>query len=204
MNKTLKKQNNDHSFETDLPPKKFVSPRPPNPVVDLKFAARVLAFLKGKITWAQVEGWTAKQAYDFAKLGTDLIQSGQLEPAFKIFSCLHTINPKDWFFLYCLAQITRLQGRPTAAVQYLEKASEIDPDRPEILLLRALCLLANQNIPAAKKDLEKVESFPKEEVSEEIEKMKGIAQALLAMLKGSSEKNQSDSTFCPQNKLSSF
>jgi tetratricopeptide (TPR) repeat protein len=170
----------------------FKPPQAPTFRIDLDFAGRVMRFLKGEITWAQVEGWTLNQAYAFAKLGTDLIQSGQLSAAFKIFSCLHALNPKDWFFPYCMAQISRLQGKTEKAIGYLDKSiavcSQKNNPRPEPWLLRSLCLLALKNTDQAQKDLKRVDTLIAKDHSKELRKMKEVAHAMLSMLAESDAK----------------
>jgi tetratricopeptide (TPR) repeat protein len=129
-----------------------------------------------------VEGWSGEQAYFFAKIATDLMEAGQLAAAEKMFSALNALNPEDWFFPYCLAQIARQRGEMDRAIDYLDEAACNGPDRPEPLLLRSLCHLAVRNVEEARQDLRRVTELSTDSTNQEISKMAGVAEAMMERL----------------------
>ena len=125
----------------------------PEVSIDEGFVARLKSFLEGKITWAQVEGWTPQMAYRFASLGFDLMRSGKLEDSKRVFSSLHTINPKDWYFPYSLAQVERLMGNHEQALDLLDRSIAIDPTMAEPWLLKGICQMEMGSTKDARESL---------------------------------------------------
>ncbi len=106
---------------------------------DLLF--RLQGFLLGKLTWAQVEGWSAQDLYAYATVGSQLFRAGKIEEAKRVFEGCEAINSKDWYFPYCLAQIHIVQGDYEEATACLKRSIASPLQRPEPYLLLAGCAL---------------------------------------------------------------
>jgi len=109
----------------------------PELIVDEDFAERLEGFIKGELTWAEVEGWTVDQLYYYAQMGVDLMQCGRLDDAEQIFDACYAINPKDWYFSYCLGHISLMKNATERAVAFLEISIATAPVRPEPFLILA-------------------------------------------------------------------
>jgi len=103
--------------------------------------SRLQGFLLGKLTWAQVEGWSAEDLYAYATIGSQLFRAGRIQDARTVFEACEAINSKDWYFPYCLAQIQILQGENEAAIDSLQRSTRSPLERPEPHLLLAGCFL---------------------------------------------------------------
>lgn len=117
--------------------------------LDKRFFLTLEQFVAGKATWAEVEGWTAADAYSYAQIGINLIHAGQLEDAKTIFIGLEALNPLDWYFPYCLAHILRMQGEVDSALECARKAKALSPDRPEPLFVEGICLIQKAAVQEA-------------------------------------------------------
>lgn len=149
--------NNDKSFATVSSTKvqENTAFPPPETVIDSKFIENLCLFLEGKITWAQVEGWTSETAYRFTVLGFDLMCAGKLEESKQVFSALHAINPKVWYFPYAWAQAERLSGDHEKAFSLLDISISLEQELGEPLLLKGICQLEKGLFEEAKKSLVK-------------------------------------------------
>ena len=112
---------------------------------DEGFFHRLEDFLTGEGTWAQVLGWNAATVYQYAQLGHDLMRSAQWDAARVIFEGCQALTPLDWHFPYCLAFTHRAQNRTQRAVDCLNLASSLAPERPEPHFMKGLCLLQTDN-----------------------------------------------------------
>lgn len=108
---------------------------------DEDFFRRLEDFLTGEGTWAQVLGWDPSTVYRYAQLGHDLMQSGQWDAARVIFEGCQAVNPLDWYFPYCLAITHRAHNQTQPALDCLNLASSLAPERPEPHFLKGVCLL---------------------------------------------------------------
>src|SRR5690349_13943681 len=57
--------------------------------------ARLKAYVKGDLTWAELEGMTFEQARGIAQVGCDLAEAGRVEEARVLFEGLVEGNPHD-------------------------------------------------------------------------------------------------------------
>jgi Flp pilus assembly protein TadD len=94
--------------------------------LDPRFAANVARWARGEITWAQVEGFTSKQAGDFAKAGYDLARRGQYKKAAVIFEGLIAMNPYDHASRAALGAVYQRLGRVADAVREYDQAVAIN------------------------------------------------------------------------------
>ena len=115
----------------------------PNPTLQATedLLVRLQGFLLGKLTWAQVEGWKPEDLYAYATIGSQLFRAGRLDQAQTVFEACESINPKDWYFPYCLAQIQIVKGDTESAIESLLRSTKSPLKRPEPHLLLAGCFL---------------------------------------------------------------
>lgn len=133
----------------------------PNPTIEATkdLLVRLQGFLLGKLTWAQVEGWRPEDLYAYATLGSQLFRAGRIEDAQKVFEACEAINPKDWYFPYCLAQIQIVKGENTAAIESLQRSTRSPLKRPEPHLLLAGCFLQQGDQDRAVSHLKEAKSI---------------------------------------------
>lgn len=157
---------------------------PPETTIDAEFVERLRLFMAGKLTWAQVEGWTAQTSYRFAVLGVELMKAGKLDDARKVFSSLHAINPEDWYFPYSWSQVERLAGNHDKAFSLLDISIELEPELGEPWLLKGICQLEKGlNEEAAKSLIMARDLGKKAEDVKSNDSMVPLAEALLERLK---------------------
>jgi Flp pilus assembly protein TadD len=90
--------------------------------VSPRFVENLARWAKGEITWAQVEGFTSKQARDFAKTACELAGRGQLKKAAAIFEGLVAFNPYDHASRAALGTVYQKMGRPDDAMREYDEA----------------------------------------------------------------------------------
>ncbi len=88
---------------------------------------RVVLWAKGQMTWAQVEGFTAKQASEYQKTACELAQRGQLKKAALIFEGLVAINPEDHASRAALGTVYQKMGRIEEALAEYDQAIATSP-----------------------------------------------------------------------------
>ncbi len=98
------------------------------PNVSPKFFDNVARWARGEITWAQVEGFTSRQAREFAEAACDLARRGQLRKAAAIFEGLVAMNPFDHASRAALGTVYRRMGRIEDALQAFDHAIAVCAD----------------------------------------------------------------------------
>ena len=109
---------------------------------DAETRARLRAWARDEITWAEVEGLTFDRARSIARIGCDLAAAGRLEEARILFSGLVTMNPKDSGAAAALGTVFHKLGRPDEARQAYDAALAADPKNPVALGNRGELLLS--------------------------------------------------------------
>jgi tetratricopeptide (TPR) repeat protein len=150
---------------------------------DEGFFRRLEDFLTGEGTWAQVVGWDAATVYRYAQLGHDLMQSAQWDAARVVFEGCQALNPLDWHFPYCLAVTHRAQNQSRRALDCLDLASSLAPERPEPHFMKAFCLLQVDNKQEATTALVRAHTLCGPESPAQNGQMASVARQLLVRLK---------------------
>lgn len=101
--------------------------------VDLEIGRRLKAFMRGEMTWAEVEGMTWQEAKGIAQVGCDLASAGRLEEARVIFEGLVAGNPKDSAMQSALGTVYQKLGRLDEAKAAYDAALDLDPRNPVAL-----------------------------------------------------------------------
>lgn len=125
---------------------------PPNPLDnfnDENFAK----FMRGEMTWAQLEGMTMEQAYAIAEFGYSMYQQGKYRDAQKMFEGLSVGNPYDPYFHAMLGAIYTKLDQHEEAVQEFCIALELDPSDIHSLVNRGELLLQHGEFEHAMEDL---------------------------------------------------
>ena len=105
------------------------APRP----FDEQTRAKLRAWAREEITWAEVEGLTFERARSIARIGCDLAAAGRLEEARVIFSGLLAMNPKDSGAAAALGTVFHKLGRADDARKAYDEALAADPNNPVAL-----------------------------------------------------------------------
>ena len=103
---------------------------------DRAYAQRFLAFARGEVTWAEVEGITAEQARNIAEAGCDLAAAGRLEEARVLFEGLTAINPRDAGAHAALGTVYQKLDRLQDALDAYDAALSVDAAHPVALAHR--------------------------------------------------------------------
>jgi len=114
---------------------------------------KLKSFVRGEITWAQLQGLTMEEAYSFAEMGYTLFQQGQYKQAKSIFEGLVLCNPYDPYFHSMLGAIYARQDLFEEAAHEYTVVLELDPENIISLVSRAEILLQSGDFEPAMKDL---------------------------------------------------
>ena len=112
---------------------KIVRPSLPFKPLDPQTRAKLRAWARDEITWAEVEGLTFERARSIARIGCDLAAAGRLEEARIIFNGLLAMNPKDSGAAAALGTVLHKLGRPDEARRAYDDALAADPKNPVAL-----------------------------------------------------------------------
>ena len=116
-------------------------------------AEKLEQWVKGEITWAQVEGITMDQAYAFAELGYQLFEQGRYDESQQIFEGLVIANPYDGYFHSVLGSIYARKDMHEEAVVEYTIALELDDEDLQSYVNRAELLLQHGEFEYAMEDL---------------------------------------------------
>jgi|GEM_PF-2013079 len=119
---------------------------------------KVVAFLQGKMTYAELVGMTAEEAYAIADVAFDLFEQGKYDDAKAIVEALVIANPYDATFHNLLASIYGKKEMWEEAYEEYSITLELDKEnigahvnRAEILLQHGEMELALEDLTAAAK-----------------------------------------------------
>lgn len=99
-------------------------------------ATRLKKFIRGEVTWAELEGMTWQEAKAIAQVGCDLAAAGRLEEARIIFEGLVAGNPQDSASQSALGTVYQKLGRLEDALQAYDVAVGVDARNPVALANR--------------------------------------------------------------------
>ena len=98
-----------------------------------EMAARLRAYARGELTWAQVEGMTFEEAKAIAQVGCELAAAGHLEEARVLFEGLVEGNPRDAAARAALGTVYQKLGRSQEALVQYDAALAQEPKNPVAL-----------------------------------------------------------------------
>jgi Flp pilus assembly protein TadD len=101
--------------------------------VELETATKLRAYLRGELTWAEVEGMTLEEARAIGQVGCELAAAGRLQEARVIFEGLVEGNPKDAAVRAALGTVYQKLGREEDARAEYEAALSYDAQNPVAL-----------------------------------------------------------------------
>ena len=113
--------------------------------MDAATAHKLQAFVRGEVTWAEVEGMTFEEAKAIAQVGCDLAGAGRYEEARILFEGLVEGNPKDAASRAALGTVYQKLGRLQEALLAYGAALERDPGNPVALVNRGELYLRQGN-----------------------------------------------------------
>lgn len=120
---------------------------------------KVKDFLKGEISWAELEGMSMEEAYAIAEIGHTFIEQGKYKEALTIFEGLNAANPYDGYFHACLGLIHQRLKKTDEALIHYTLAIQIDPEDLDSLANRAEILIQKGKFTEAQEDLLKIKEL---------------------------------------------
>ena len=124
-------------------------------VADSFTADNFLKFVKGEITWAQLEGMTIDEAYAMAEMGYTFLEQGRVEDAKTIIEGLVIGNPYDAYLHALLGTIYAREDNEEDAVEEFSIALGLDPENVDALVARGELFLRHGEFEDAMEDLNK-------------------------------------------------
>jgi Flp pilus assembly protein TadD len=103
---------------------------------DAQLKAKLKAFARGEMTWAEVEGMTFEEAKAIAAVGCDLAAAGRLDDARVVFEGLVAGNPMDSSARAALGTVYQKLGRTEEAITEYGLALDTDARNPVALANR--------------------------------------------------------------------
>lgn len=94
------------------------------------------SFIRGEVTWAEVEGMSFEEARAIAQVGCELAASGRIEEARTIFEGLVAGNPKDSGAQAALGTVYQKLGRNEDALAAYDASIQADASNPVALANR--------------------------------------------------------------------
>ncbi|QRK13365.1 tetratricopeptide repeat protein [Archangium violaceum] len=113
--------------------------------MDTATTEKLKAFVRGEMTWSEVEGMTFEEAKAIAQVGCDLAAAGRYEEARILFEGLVEGNPKDSASRAALGTVYQKLGRLEEAISEYSAALERDPSNPVALVNRGELYLRQGN-----------------------------------------------------------
>ena len=114
-----------------------------------------LKFIKGEITWAQLEGMTIDEAYAMAEMGYTFLEQGRIEDAKTIIEGLVIGNPYDAYLHALLGTIYAREDNEEDAVEEFSISLGLDPENVDALVARGELFLRHGEFEDAMEDLNK-------------------------------------------------
>jgi tetratricopeptide (TPR) repeat protein len=134
-------------------------------LMDTATTEKLKAFVRGEMTWAEVEGMTFQEAKAIAQVGCDLAAAGRCEEARILFEGLVEGNPKDTASRAALGTVYQKLGRLQDAIQEYSATLERDPRNPVALVNRGELYLRQGNRQGFTDIANAVEADPNGETS---------------------------------------
>lgn len=98
-------------------------------------------FIRGELTFAQLEGMTAEEALRIADMGHALFKQGRLDQARTLFDGLAALNPLDPYPHQILGAICEREDDTTRARKHYDVCLSLDPDNVWVLVRRGELLI---------------------------------------------------------------
>lgn len=153
-------------------------------------------FLKGKITLAELQGFSQETQYKLAELGFNMIGGGKLDEAEKIFRGLVALNPKDPYFLLANGSICQRKNELQEAEKWYSEALKQSPDHAVALANRGEVRLELGQLQEGAEDL--IESLKQDPKLEQATSQR--ARALLVGLKETLDEAAQNAADKPKSK----
>ena len=142
----------------------------------------IAKFIRGEMTWAQVQGIGMKQAYDLAEIGYQLFLQGKNSDAQKIFEGLIVLYPYDGYFHSVLGSIFARSGESDKAVREYSIAINLDPKDPQALVNRAELELQKGQFEDALNDLKAAIALDHDGQNPAVIRARALASATVSMI----------------------
>lgn len=147
-------------------------------------------FIRGELTWAQVQGLSMEHCYAFAEIGYNLFEQGKYDDAQKVFEGLVFLNPYDPYFHAVLGSIFARQNKDDDGLHELTLAVELDPSQPQVLVNRAELYLRKGQFEQAMNDLKTAVSLDSTGNSQAATRAKALAAATAQLISDVLKKQQ--------------
>ena len=123
-------------------------------VVIQEGAHKLVEFLKGNITWAEILNLTPETMQRIAEFGYMQLQAGRLEDAERFFKVLTMLNWYNPYFHSMLGLVYQRQDRAGEAIAQYSEAIKLNPKDGVSLVNRASLFIRYGWFPDAEHDLE--------------------------------------------------
>lgn len=122
-------------------------------VVIQEGAQKLVEFLKGNVTWAEILNLTPETMQRIAEFGYMQLQAGRLEDAERFFKVLTMLNWYNPYFHSMLGLVYQRQDRAGEAIAQYSEAIKLNPKDGVSLVNRASLFMRYGWIPDAEQDL---------------------------------------------------
>ncbi len=147
-------------------------------------------FVRGEMTWGQLQGLTMEQAYAMAQLGYTQFEQGRYAEAQAIFEGLVVSNPYDAYFHTVLGSIYARTDRSTDAAEEYSLAIELDENNIAARTNRAELLLQHGEFQMAMDDLKQAIALDKDGTDPNAARARALATATAAIVEAILEKKK--------------
>ncbi len=125
----------------------------PRPVVNEQDRALLRRFVRGEITFAELEGMTAEDALALAETGHGFFKSGRIEEARTIFEGLAAVNHLDPYPRQVLGAICEREQETEQALRHYDVCLSLHRDNPWVLARRGEIRVRSGELHAGVEDL---------------------------------------------------
>lgn len=94
------------------------------------------------INWVEILGWNEQELEDIRFVGYSYLKQGLYHTATTFFEALIVLDPNNAYDLQTLGALHLQKGNNLLALNYLEKATKLDPTHAPTLLNRSKALFA--------------------------------------------------------------
>ncbi|MCP4503079.1 MAG: tetratricopeptide repeat protein [Deltaproteobacteria bacterium] len=143
---------------------------------------KVVGFLQGKLTYAEMVGMTAEEAYAIADVSFDLFEQGKYDDAKSIVEALVIANPYDATFHNLLASIYAKKEMWEEAFEEYSITIELDKENIGAYVNRAEILLQHGEMELALDDLTAAVQLDPESEDPYGVRARALATATLAVI----------------------
>ena len=154
----------------------------------------IAKFIRGEMTWAQVQGISMEQTYGLAEIGYQLFLQGKYDEAKKIFEGLIVLNPYDGYFHSVLGSILARSGEPDKAIQEYAIAINLEPKDLQVLVNRAELILKKVQFEDALSDLKKAIAMDPDGLHPAVIRAKALGAATVSLIEEMLKSKQSTNT----------